>query len=314
MASRFEKKKMKSRFLQSLAYILPFVLKVVAAGVFLCIVGGISLPACIAIVILLALVGSWSRQKTSSNFTLYEVEIVPHIGLMLMMLDLVTGEEWERLSDKRVAPTSWTSLHLENGITAVVLSESVRDGSGRQEVRWIPGNLHTRTESRIPHRLYQTHDGLRYRESLEFLTIQDSDFPKGVLWSPKFYFDSALNGEKLEHEIGIEVRTSWWNENKTRIEQLGIARRVHSQELLDTRIALAVLPSDIFILLNERDWDRDFAKDAREQVYEGLMREKWEINTIGFSDNIDHEFALLRNFGESYICSYAEVSVKPLNV
>ena len=146
------------------------------------------------------------------------------------------------------------------------------------------------------------------------MTIQDSDFPKGVLWSPKFYFDSALNGEKLEHEIGIEVRTSWWNENKTRIEQLGIARRVHSQELLDTRIALAVLPSDIFILLNERDWDRDFAKDAREQVYEGLMREKWEINTIGFSDNIDHEFALLRNFGESYICSYAEVSVKPLNV
>ena len=58
---------MKSRFLQSLAYILPFVLKVVAAGVFLCIVGGISLPACIAIVILLAWLGLGVGRKRQAT-------------------------------------------------------------------------------------------------------------------------------------------------------------------------------------------------------------------------------------------------------
>jgi hypothetical protein len=308
---------MKSRFLQSLSYILLFVLKVVAAGAFLCFFGGISLRASIAIVILLALVGSWSRQKTSSNFTLYEVEIIPNIGLMLMMLGLVTEEEWKPLAEKRLAPTPWTSLHLQYGVTAIVLTTSSRDGSGEKLVRWIAHNTDTGRDFRIPHDTLRTPrdtNSFEYSQSLEFLVFPDSTYPHNDSfdWSPSFVIRDGMDG----CEIGIEVENGWWSDNKERLEKEGIAKdlRVHDRGR-DTRtlIALAALPPYTFLLLDERDWDKQFARKLRTEIKEGLALAGWHFETIGFTEQIEHDLASLHNFGERYICAYADVRVRPLN-
>jgi hypothetical protein len=302
---------MKSRFLRNLAYILRFVLKVVAAGAFLCFFGGISLRASIAIVILLALVGSWSRQETSSSFTLYEVEIIPHIGLMLMMLGLVTEEEWKRLAEKRLAPTPWTSLHLQYGVTAIVLTTSSREGSGKKLVHWTAHNADTGRDFRLPHDTNR----FEYSQTLEFLVFPDSRYPhhNSFDWSPRFVIRDGMNG----CEIGIEVANCWWSDNKERLEQEGIAKILRTHDAgPDTRtlIALAVLPPYTFLLLDERDWDRQFAEKLRTEIKDGLALAGWHIETIGFTENIDHDLASMRSFGERYICEYADVRVRPLKL
>lgn len=318
------------RFFQrgSLRFISTFALKLFVAGAFLCFVGGLSLPASVAIILLLALVGIWSWERPSANFTLYKVKIIPRIGVMLGVLGLIEEEAWNRLSGKRLAPAPcWTALHLERGITALVIYDSTR-GRHNQLVHWMAGNTETGKGFPIPQSYnYTLYDGgrlydagsmwqqLEFWQRLDFLTFRDSSKPEDDCfnWSPAFYFDQDLQG----YEIGIEVPTSWWNENKARIEQLRVAKRVHSETgRFDTRIALAVLPFDIFALFNARECDRSRAENFRERVVEDLMREGWKVENIRFgsTEKIEHEIALLRNFGESYVCPYADVSVKPLNV
>lgn len=311
---------MKGPRLAAFTYLLKFVLKLAAAGAFICIVGGMSIQASITIVILLALVGSWSRQKSPNDFTLYEVKVVPHIGLMLMALGLVTKEEWERLNQKRLASvlpweSPWTSLHLQNGITAVVLSDHPREPSAKTLVHWTSHNAETGRNFCLPS---YRRDRIECSVSLDFLKFKDFNYPEhdSFDWSPEFFFEQGMDGSKVGgYEIGIEVAASWWSGNKQRLEHEGIAKflKVHDAPgHLRTRIALAVLPCDVFLLFNARDWDKEFAQDLREQVKKELALAHWRIEAIGFADNIENEFVSMCKLGESYIGDFADVTVKSL--
>jgi hypothetical protein len=311
---------MKGRQLDAFVYYLKFVLKLTAAGAFICIIGGLSLRASIAIVILPAFVGIWNWQKASNEFTLYEVKIVPRIGLMMMALGLVTEEEWKRLNQKRLAPAltwknSWTSLHLQNGITTVVLSDHPRELSDKMLVHWTSHDAKTGRDFCLP---FSQRDSIEYSQELDFLKLKDSEYPKDNCfdWSPEFFFEQGMDGSKVGgYEMGIEVASSWWNNNKERLENEGIAKslKVHDKpETRRTRIAFVILPRDVFLLFNARDWDKEFAKDLRERVEKELVLARWRIETIGFTDNIQHEFMSMCKLGESYIGDFADVTVKSL--
>ncbi len=303
---------MTERLLDLIRYITPRVLKLVAAGTFICFVGGMSLRASIAIVAVLALVGTWSRQTAQESFTLYEVKIVPRIGLMLMVLGLITEEDWARLTEKPLPPVPWTCLHLQNGITAVVLSVSSRQGSGNKTVHWTSHNTDTGRDYRIPFSSYST-DRIEYSQPLDFLKFNDSGYPEHGLfdWHPDFFFRQGRDN----YEIGIEVANCWWTDNRERLDKAGIAKFLKvsgDASDLRTRITLAVLPRDVFILFNERDWDRKFAESVREQVTKELLLADWRIEDIGFADSIGFFLASVRNFGERYINPYADVGVRLL--
>lgn len=306
---------MRGRWFLVPKYFLAFGLKLIAAGALLLFVGGMSLRASAAIVVLLALVGSWNPQKSSNNFTLYKVKIVPQIGLMLMVLGLVTKEEWERLNQKRLSPMPWTNLHLQNGITAVVLSDHPREASAKTLVHWTSCNAETRRDFCLP--VYRR-DRIEYSETLDFLKFKDLQHPEHDLfdWSPLFFFEQGMDGANLGgYEIGIEVASSWWSGNKERLENEGIAKflKVHDEpDQLRTRIALAVLPREVFLLFNARDWDRQFAEELRERVKKELALAGWRLETIGFADNIENEFVSMCRLGESYIGKFADVTVKSL--
>jgi hypothetical protein len=301
--------------LAAIAYLLKFALKLAAAGALLLLVGGMSLRACIAIVILLALVGSWSWQKPSNNFTLYEVKIVPRIGLMLIALGLVTKDDWERLNQNRLAPAPWTSFHLRNGITAVVLSDHPRESSAKTLVHWTSHNAQTGRDFCLPS---YRRDRIECSVSLDFLKFKDLNYPEheSFDWSPEFFFEQGMDGSKVGgYEIGIEVAASWWSGNKQRLENEGIAKflKVHDAPgHLRTRIALAVLPRDVFLLFDARDWDKEFAQNLREQVKKELALARWRIEAIGFADNIENEFVSMCKLGESYSGDFADVTVKSL--
>jgi len=174
----------------ALKFISAFALKLILAGAFLCFLGGLSIRASAAIVLLLAFSAFGVGEKPSNNFTLYEVKIVPHIGLMLMALGLVTKEEWEQLNQKRLAPSPWTSLHLQNGITAVVLSAHPREPSDKTLVHWTSHNAETGRDFRL---LSYQRDRIVYHESLDFLKFKDLKYSEHDLfdWSPAFFFEQG---------------------------------------------------------------------------------------------------------------------------
>ena len=307
--------KLRGRWFQVLKYFLALGLKLIAAEALLLFFGGMSLRASIAIVVLLTLVGSWNSHKSSNNFTLYEVKIVPRIGLMLMVLGLVTKEEWERLNQRRLAPIPWTNLHLQNGITAVVLSDHPREASSRTLVHWTSHNAETGRDFCLP--VHQK-DRIEYSETLDFLKFKDLKYPEhdSFDWSPTFFFKQGMDGANVGgYEIGIEVAASWWSSNKERLENEGIAQflKVHYEPYqLRTRIALAVLPWEVFLLFDARDWDEQFAEELRRRVKKELAVARWRIETIGFADNIENEFVSMCRLGESYIGDFADVTLRSL--
>lgn len=323
------RKNLEGRFFRrgALKFISGFTLKLIMAGAFLCFFGGLSLRASVAIVALLAVVGIWTREKPSNDFTLYEVKIVPHIGLMLGMLGLVTKEEWERLNQNRPASgvplEKWTSLHLQNGITAIVLSDHPREPSSKILVHWTSHNAETGRDFCLLSTQYRK-ERIEYSVSLDFLKIKELEYPDSAIfdWSPGFFFEQGTGHfdggdyKRAGYEIGIEVATSWWNGNKVRLENEGRAKflKVHDApgECAWTRIVFAVLPCDVFLLFDARNWDLEFARNIRERVKEELALARWRIECIGFEDNIEMEALSMGKLGESYIGDFADVTVKAL--
>jgi hypothetical protein len=304
---------MERQFLKVTSHLLMMGLKLVLAGFFLWIIGGITARAVIAIVFLLALIGTWDWDEPPIAPTAYEVRVVPHVGLMLMILGLIKEDEWKRLSQNSSA--QWSSIHLERGITAIVLSNGAQNRKGLDGtlVHWVARDPKTGRDIRIPTDSYEPHR-IEYRQSLDFLTLRDSDHPEhdSFNWSPQFFLEGGVEG----YEIGIKVRGNWWKANKDRIESSGamddIRRVRHEDYLRETWLAFAVLPFDTFFLWDRREWDREFATTLRKQFKEDLLLAGWSLETVGFKDTVEHEFA--PRLGESYICSCADVSVRPLSV
>lgn len=297
---------MNARLVESILEIFSLAVKVVVAGVFLYFAGGLTLRATVAIVVLLALVGSWSWQRPSSSFTLYEVKIIPRVGMMLAELGLTTTQDWERITQEPPPAVPWTSRHLEFGITAVVLSAVPRQGLPTKTVHWISSSSDMGRNANV---LYDS-DKVEYSANLDFLKFQDSRYPRQDCfnWSPEFFIE---RGEK-DYELGIEVNESWWSDNKERLESEGFDKKAHFvPQVGRTRIVLAVLP-DVFQLLDEKDWEKQSAKKKREEIGQELLSTGWNTESIGFTSNIEYYFSSMRNFGEWHISKFADVGVKLL--
>jgi hypothetical protein len=293
---------MEGQFIQSVKKFMLFALEVVGVAAFVYYIGGFSLRATIAIVILLGLVWLWHMQSLGSIREIYDLSsrpyrvcIRPDIERMLFDLGLVTAE-WERPYPKSGLPSyPWTPLHtLYSGITAVVLSSD----SSPKLVHWTGPNLYTKR--------------IEYSQRLDFLK-----FPHPILkdkfgdsdWSPEFFFRGELGG----HHIGIRVLNDWWSDNKEKLEKTGIVKNIDDSDEADggrTRITLAILPNDVFYPL-------DFKRQTEKAKQKRIEEIKKELPLAGWKVEAPWSPWGQREIGTdgqaNYVCDYAEVWIRLLD-